>query len=236
MTFGISGSRTQSIRSSKTDTPHIERVVPFTNSGEASLGLSYQVSPRTSMAVSAASSRSFSSGQDAYANTLRLTLGRMMGRRWFVTGHGGAAMVVPIRSPQPRPMRPDWIAGGSIGARAASHSVMLDVNRTFGDGFGVGAYESRTASAVWQWGRMRSRWSLYAMYSVHEVLGGSVRTAWGWRGNVGFGRVLGAGFVATTDLGYMNYYGTVIGSKYRLELQAVRVSLNWVPGIDRRSN
>jgi hypothetical protein len=83
---------------------------------------------------------------------------------------------------------------------------------------------------------MRSRWSLYAMYSVHEVLGGSVRTAWGWRGNVGFGRVLGAGFVATTDLGYMNYYGTVIGSKYRLELQAVRVSLNWVPGIDRRSN
>ena len=84
-----SGSRSQHLSDNQGGVQQNSYLIPMTTSAGADLSVSYSRSPRTQLGGSVSSTRVVSTIQDVYSTTAKASLGRTMGRRWFLQLSGG---------------------------------------------------------------------------------------------------------------------------------------------------
>ena len=213
-------------------------LLPTTTSGNASLGFSYSLSPRTQFGATVATSRVASDLYDGYSTSSTASLGRKLGRRWFLQIHGGAGLMNPLRgisgqsNISGQSTGPHPVAGGSLGFRTSSHTFLGSYDRTVSDSYGVGATTSSTSSATWRWSRRGVGWWLEGSFSWQQLQGVAGQGVAGqdissWRATASWGKQLGAHVALITQYVYLNYSGRLETTLYSQSQSAMRVSVVW---------
>lgn len=228
ISLGAGGGRSQYVSDSQNiGAPGYRYLVPSTTSGSANLTVSYSRSPRTQIGATVASSRILSSLQDTYVTTSTASLGRTMGRRWFLQIQGGVGVMNPVRQTFILPRGPQPIGGGSLGFRTFSHTFLGSYDRTVSDSYGYGAGSTSSVSAAWRWSRPGRGWSLEGSLSRQELQGSGFENLKSWRATAGLGRALAAQLALLTQYVYLGYSGRLENTPYSFSQSALRVSLVW---------
>lgn len=228
-------SRTQPVSNDQSSTNFQTSLLSNTTSGNASVTVSYSLSPLTQAGGTVTTSRVSSTLQDSYITTSLATFGRTIGRHWFVQIHGGAGITNPVRqtsfaaSTKPRPA-----IGGSLGFKTFSSTLLGAYDRSVSDPYGTGASTSSTTSATWQWRQPGRAWRLESSVSWQQLGSGALVNAAptntaltntsGWNISAGFGRSLGPHFALHTQYSYLYYR---LNANNNLSQSAVRTSLVW---------
>lgn len=225
VTFSGGGGRTQHVSDGQATTTSNTYLIANTTSGNASVAVSYSLSPLTQLGGTVTTNRVSSSIQDAYTTTSRATLGRTLGRRWFIQIHGGVGVSNLVRQTSFAPStKPHPVAGGSLGFKAFSHTLLGSFDRTVNDAYGLGASTNSSATASWRWGRPGRAWWLESSVGWQRLEGNAFTNISGWRTSAGFGRAVGAHLALLTQYAYLHYERK---PAYNLSQSAVRVSLVW---------
>lgn len=157
---------------------------------DGSVGLSYALSPRTQFGVTVDSRRTFSRYEDAYITTGIASLGRIVGRHWFIRAHGGAGTITPVRETYHLPQGVQYTAGGGLGFKTHAHTFLLSYERLIGDAYAFGAGSSSSSTAAWAWRRPRSSWSASSSAGWYQMRGSVYGNLDSWRVNAAIGRAL----------------------------------------------
>lgn len=236
MDFDLSGVRAQHLSNPRlTSGPNANYVVPYVNSAQASVQLSYSFRPHTRIGVTAGTGRSFTQSQDAYSNNVEMTLSQTMGRRWFASLQGGVGFIVPVRTAYHLPTRPQFTGATMLGFKTRSQAFVVNASRAVGDTYGFGAYASTGITGAWQYSRPGSNWWLSANYGQTIFNSLQFSAANGWIASAGYGRTIGRAM--QMDLAYSALaFDTYFGQRYRFSVQAIRLTLAWSPqsGLRRR--
>jgi hypothetical protein len=228
VTFNGTGARSQHLQDQALGAGNVY-VIPDTTSGNASVAISYSLSPRTQLGATMAASRVSSSLYDSYTTTSQANLGRT-GRHWSGQIHGGAGIVEPVREVSiVVPTKPQPVFGANLGYKSRSHAFLASYDRTMVDSFGLGAATSSFVTAGWRWGGQRSSWWLDNGFSWQWFQGGALPNTSGWRATVALNRAVGRHFVWITQYAHLDYSGGLLATAYHVEQDAVRVSLAWTP-------
>jgi hypothetical protein len=231
----ISGGvvRSQHVGTDQTGVTQTRYLLPTTTSGNAGMGFSYSLSPRTQFGAAVSTSRVMSDLYDGYSTTSTVSLGRTFARRWFLQVHGGVGVMNPVRraasftslpSSGPHP-----VAGGSLGFRTYSHTLLGSYDRTVSDSYGAGASTTSTSSASWRWSRPGNGWWMSSSFSWQQLGGLARQDMSSWRATAGWGRSLGLHAALLTEYVYLSYSGRVQNILYSRSQNALRVSLVWTP-------
>jgi hypothetical protein len=223
--FGVSAARTQ--RLLRSDRAEDNSVIPYTTSGTATVSWSYSLSPRTSVGVSAGSTRMYSGFQDGYMSTVEASANRNMSRRWFVQGRFGAGFIVYTRQTFVAPTGVTSTGGGGVGFKTESHTFLFSANRGIGDSYGLGAGSTLGATGAWGWHRRGSSWSLSSSIGFYRLQGSIVGPVESWSGSVGLMRSLGSHLFAGVQYGYSELPG--LFGRDNLSQSGATVSLTWSP-------
>jgi hypothetical protein len=210
-------------------------LLPNTTSGGAGFTISYSLSPRTELSGSASTTRTSSSLYDSYSTTSLVTLGRVLGRRWFAQIHGGVGFTNPVRQgvagaspPIAYSTVPHPSGGGTLGVKTFTTTLLASVDHTVSDAYGLGASSTSTANAGWRWRRPGASWWLESSVGWQQLQGGNLEAMSGWHAMAGFGRVIGH-LMLLTQYAYLEYSGTYQRTSYNPSQNAVRCSLVWTP-------
>lgn len=235
--FGFGGTRTQSLRSGQIEDASVS-LLPETTSAVVTAGVSYSLSPFTSIDFEATSNRTFSRFEDDYISTGTATLSRIFGRHWIVQVRGGGGEVTPVRETFASSQGPHYLAGGTITYETLSHTFIASYNRAVTDIYGLGATSMGTGSAAWRWHIPGRTWSVFASgrYETLQDIGGHNLDS--WLGDAGLGHRFG--MHTTVQLAYV--YGRVSGVATGVTtggvaaavpekeaLQGVRLVVSWSP-------
>jgi hypothetical protein len=229
--FSGSAGRTQRVWENRAGAPQSAYLVPDTTSGNVGLGVSYAISPVTQLGGNVSTSRIVSSLQDVYTTTTTASLGRSFAERWFLELHGGVGVANPVRqtsyfrlSTTPRP-----VAGGSLGFKTFTHTVLGSYGRTVSDSYGVGAATSSSSSVSWRWSQPGRAWWLESSLGWEQLQGGALADNSTWRANAGLGRRMSSNVVLLVQYVYLDYLGRLEQTAYSQSQNAVRLSVMWNP-------
>jgi hypothetical protein len=180
--------------------------------------------------VDASVSRTFSRLEDGYASTAGLSIGRTMSEHWFVQGRVGVGKMTYSRQAVATSANVQYTAGGGIGYKVRTHTLLASFDRSLADAYGLGSTSTDSATAGWTWKVPGSSWSLSANYGYQRLNGGVLRGNESWRATGGIARALNqhtfvslqyAYFTAPANLAAL---AGVTGAE-----NAVTVSLSWSP-------
>jgi hypothetical protein len=168
--------------------------------------------------------------EDAITTTSMATFGRTLGKAWILQLHGGVGTTNTLRQTLfPVASKPLPAAGGSLGYKITSHTILGSFDHTVADAYGLGASSSNTAAVTWQWRRPGSRWSLQSSLSWQELKGNAVTNTSGWQAAAGVNRAFGPHLAMSWQYSYLNYSGGLQTANYSFSENAVRASLIWSP-------
>jgi hypothetical protein len=232
VTFNGGGGRTQHLSDGQTGSTGAGYLVPDTTSGNASVAISYSLSPLTQIGGTVSAVRTVSSLQDAYTTTSLVTLGRTLGMRWFMQVHGGVADTIPVRETSFRistKLLPAY--GGTLGFKTLAHTFLGSFDRTASDAYGLGAATTTGTNATWRWRRPGRNWWMESNLGWQRLGGNAVSQLSGWQTSAGLGRIIGAHFSLFSQYAYLSYTGSGLPSTSAngISQSAVRVSLVWSP-------
>jgi hypothetical protein len=231
ITVNGGGSRSQHL-SQNDGTPNLNGYLNSSTSESeyGTVGLSYSLSPRTRIGGSVTGSRAASEFEDTFTTRSVGSLGRTLGNRWFVQVQAGIGVMHPLRQTtlQPLSTSPHPVAGGSIGYKSFSHTLLGSYDRTVSDSYGLGASTNSSATASWLWKRPGRDWWLTADTGWQRLEGSFAGDVAGWHSSAGIGRSLGHA-VLLIDYAYLRYSGTQQRTVYNVSQSAVRVSMSWRP-------
>ena len=184
ITFSGSANRTQHLSDNQAGVAQSSYLIPKTTSAGAGLALSYSRSARTQLGISVISNRVASSIQDVYTTTTTASLGRTMGRRWFLQVSGGIGVMNPVRSTYVLPTRPQPVANASLGYRTLSHTFLGSYSRAVSDSYGLGASSTSSTSGSWRWARPGRSWWIESSAGWQQLAGGAAyANSSGWQGS-----------------------------------------------------
>ena len=234
--FSSSASQSQHLNDhGESGIPQSVYLTPRAREITATIGLSYALTPRTQVGVTATSSRGFSEIQQAYTTSGMASIGRTIGRRWFAQVHAGSGFVTSLRSQYQATLGTMPIYGMSLGLKTRAYSFLVSGDRSLGQTYGVGAADTITTNAAWQWWRPGRNWGLSSNYMGQRSRGGVFGRVDGWRAAAGITRRVGRRAVLETAYTYASYSTTSILSPFDSTQHAVRVSVMWTPqGQERR--
>jgi hypothetical protein len=204
-------------------------LIPRAITAGADVSLSYALTPRTQLGVSLTSSRGFSELQQAYATSGSISLGRTLSQHWFAHVSAGEGFVTYISSRSPRSLGTTPVGSVELGYRARSHTLLASYSRTLGQSFGVGAADTYTTNAAWQWRQPGHKWGLSSSFMQQEMSNGIFGHVSGWRAGIGLGRQMGQFMMLETSYAYAAYSGSSGPGPYSSHQSAVRVSVAWIP-------
>jgi hypothetical protein len=229
-TFGGGGDRIQHISDDRAGSAQSGYLVPDTTSGTANLGFSYSVSPLTQFGGGITSGVVSSPLFKTQSTTTTASLGRTLGRRWFLQIHGGAGMIRSLRQQAGIRLttKPQPVFGGSLGFKTFSHTLLGSYNRGVSDSYGLGASSNSTAGGTWRWQRPARDWWLESAFSWEQIQTAGQRTS-GWRASAGLGRSVGARISLVTQYVYLNYSGRFQNQANSVSQSAARISMVWIP-------
>ena len=227
--FGASAGRTQHLSDNLAGSAQGTFLIPRTSSAGAGFELSYALAPRTQLGVSASSGRVESAIEDAYTTIATSSLGRTMGRHWFLQLSGGVGKMITVRTLFPVDTAPHPVMNATLGFRTLTHTFLGSYGRTVSDSYGLGATTTSSASIAWRWKRPGRSWSMQSSLSWQQLAGLSAfANSSGWRVEGGFSRALGNHLALLTECVYL-HYSQQLATVPPLSQTAVRVSLIWRP-------
>jgi hypothetical protein len=230
-TFGLEGARSQHLSDNVHELGRNTYLVPRTTNGGVSLGLSYSLSPRTVFGFSASSNRTYSTLQDAYNSSASLSLGRILGRRWFVQLQGGAGRIDPVRQTYLTSRGTQAVGGANLGYKTYAHTFMASYQRAISDVYGIGATATLSMTGAWHWARPGRNWWTDATFGQQQMLGTGLSSLDSWRATAGFGRMLTRHMAVQMQYAYASYSTEALSNAFYHDMtqHAVRVSLAWRP-------
>lgn len=226
--FDGSANRYQHVGGQPPDIPQTAYLIAATTSATASLGVSYSVSPRTQLGASVVGTRVVSGFNDSYSTTSTSTLGRTLGRRWFVRLHAGTGFVIPLQKTMIASTRAHPVGGAILGFMTFAHTFLGSFEQTAGDPYAVGASTTSTSTASWRWQRPDSPWQLYSSFSWQQLQGVDGQAGSSWRVTGGWGRRLQRDIVLQTEYAHQNYSGLLGSVSYIGSQSALRISMEWI--------
>ena len=231
VTFSGGGTRTQHVSQDQPVTTSNAFLLPDTTSGNASATLSYSLSPITQLGGSVTTIRVSSFLLDYFTTTSLATWGRTIGRSWLLQIHGGVGVTKSVSTSSTIPTQPRPSAGGSIGFKTFSHTLLATIDRTVSDTYGLGANTTTSANGAWRWRRPGNSWWLEANGGWQKLAGDALSETnnEGWHVLAGFGRAFGLHLAVVTQYTYLSYSGSLQTSTSSLSQSAVRVNLTWSP-------
>ena len=230
VSFFASGSRVQALSTQTTQSTSLTpSLLPSATSGQANVTVSYALSPRTQFGVSVAENETSSRFADDYTSTALAQFRRRMGMRWMVDLHAGTGVITSRRSAYQVPSGPQLLAGGSLGVKAASHSILFSADRSVIDQYGLGASSTVSTTAAWSWGRPNRGWKITASGGLQQFHIAGFQAVSGWQGNVGFSQVLARGLAVQLAYAYLQNSQNLVGLPGNWSITGVRTGLVWNP-------
>jgi hypothetical protein len=229
----VNATRTQSVPfDTSNNIPRPSALLSQSTSGSGEIGLSYALSPRSSVSIAASSTRSMSKYQDAYVTTATASFSRLLSQQWFISVNGGAGYLTSIRQTSGLPTGVQYTAGGSLGFKTTAHALVASYAHTISDPYGLGAQNGQITSGSWTWARPRAKWYLQASGTRQSFdPGGIIKDLNGWIGQAALGRSLARDFSLNIQYAYLDNHGAIRNSNVSHTVigQSVRVSLTWTP-------
>ena len=224
--FTGSVGRMQHVSDNLAGTTQSGYLIPRTSFVNAAMDVSYAKSERTELGVSATSSRVVSVLQDAYVTTTTGSLGKRMGRRWFLQLRAGVGVITPVRRTLAVTTGPQPVGSGSLGYRTFSHTFLGSYDRTVSDAYGLGANTTSTATGSWRWARPARSWWINTSASWQQLSGIGYANTSVWRFQGGFGRTLTPSIALVPEYVYLRY-SEPVSTFPPFSQSAVRLSLVW---------
>ena len=128
--------------------------------------------------------------RSGYTSQGGFSIGRTMSQHWFVQGQAGAGFMRYTRETVAVPRNVQYTAGGSLGYKVRSHTLLASFTRSLGDSYGTGSSSTDAAMAGWSWKAPGSLWSLSANYGYQRLNGGVEQGNDSWRATGGIARAL----------------------------------------------
>jgi hypothetical protein len=204
-----------------------------TTTAGGTVGMGYALGPRTQISWTADTRRVFAGDGNLYLTTATASLSRMMGRSWFTEIRGGGGSIRPLGAGTGvRPQTLQFVAGGTIGRRFRSHTLLASVDRSVSDAFGVVAASNLSMLGAWRWSPLRSGWSVDTAFSRQTFQNNAAPSLRSWRAHAGLSRTINRQLMVYTQYVRAGYNGTFGLQAYSLTLDGVRVSLNWTPALN----
>jgi hypothetical protein len=227
VTFSGGGARSQHIEDQALGAGNAA-ILPNTNSGNASLGISYSLSPLTQIGGSVTTSRTSSVLYDGYTTTSLATMGRTFGGRWVAQIHGGVGVTNPVRETNALvAAKAGPVIGGSLTYKTLSHTFLGSYERGVSDTYGIGASTNSAANAAWQWRHPGSTWWLGSNFGWQQLQGNILANTSGWNTTVSLNRAIGPHFVVLTQYVHLTYSGAL--QAIHISQDSGRVSIMWMP-------
>jgi hypothetical protein len=202
-------------------------LIPNTTSGNATVNVSYSLSPLTQIGGTVSSSRTSSLIYDGYTTTSLATLGRTLAGRWVVQVHGGVGVTNAVREANAIvSAKPGPAIGGSLTYKTLSHTFLGSYDRAVSDTYGLGASTSSAANAAWQWRHRGSSWWLASSFGWQQLQGNVLADLSGWNSTVGLNRAIGAHFVLLTQYSHLTYSRGLQAAAHTSQ-DSVRASIEW---------
>jgi hypothetical protein len=226
----VSATRVQRLSSGQTTDTGPSAIIAQTTTGTVSLGWGYALSPRTHIGLEASTSRTFSRLNDGYANNAGFSIGRTMSEHWFVQGRVGAGLITYLHQTVATPRNVQYTAGGSIGYKVRSHTLLASFDRFLADSYGLGSTSTDSAMAGWAWKVPGSLWSLSSNFGYQKLNGGLLRGNESWRVTGGIARALNQHTFMSVQYAYLTSpanWGASAGLTGAEN--ALTVSLSWSP-------
>ena len=228
--ISVSAMRTQHLSFGQTTDAGATLTIPQTTSGSVSLGWGYSLSPRTHIGLDASTSRTFSRLLDGYTTQGAFSIGRTMSEHWFVQGRIGAGVATYTRQTVATPSNLPYTAGGSIGYKVRSHTLIASFDRSLADSYGLGSTSTDAAMAGWAWKAPGSLWSLSANYGYQRLNGGIERGNESWRATGGIARALSQHLFISLQYAYFTSPANLAALAALTGAEnAVMVGLSWSP-------
>lgn len=224
--FTTSANRSQHMSNSASGAAQNSYLIPRTFSAGASIDVSYAHSSRTQLGVSVGSSRVASTIFDAYSTTAMASLGRKMGRRWFLQLAGGVGVINPVRSTLAVTTAPQPAGNASLGFQTRVHKFLGSYSRTVSDSYGLGANSTSAVTGTWRWARPGRAWWVESSAGWQQLAGSAYANTSGWRIQTSFGRAVGEHISLVTQYVYL-HYSEQVATIPPLSQSAVRVSVVW---------
>jgi hypothetical protein len=196
------------------------------------VGLTYSLSRQTHIGFDADYSRSYSGFAKIQIGSGSVSVDRVLGRQWFVHLRGGYGAMAELRSDVPSPIRREYHGGGGIGTKVGANTFVATVRRGIADSYGLGAANTTGGDMAWIWHRPTGNWSLEGSASYERLAGRTLQLIQGWLGQATVTRRLNRQTSLAAQMVYASnsgHYGA--GGFTSLSRRAVRLSINWTPGV-----
>jgi hypothetical protein len=227
--FGAGGSRVQQLDSGLDKTAARPPVLlAHATSGNVGMGVSYSLSPRTQIGVDVATHHVFSSLTSTYGTTITASVGRTMGRRWLVTGHGGGAFVTRVRDAIGPAPPPHYVFGGSLGVKFSRHTFVASHDRSITDVFGLGASYGTTSAGAWHW-KAGGGWAVSTSAGWQQLSGSQFMAVRGTHAMAGASHSLTRMMSIRFGVAYMDNSVKTAGTPFSGSFYSATVALSWRP-------
>lgn len=233
--LSMSAARTQFLNTGSTGTMiGPASVIPDTTMGNAALGWSYLLTPRTTVAVNVSSSRIFSRFEDEYATQITGSVGRTLTPHWFVQGMFGAGYIMPVHQTDTRYRGAQPVYGGSVGYKFKAQTLLASYTRSASDPYGLGEYANDSGTGGWAWNRPGSKNSLSASAGYSRLSQPAFPNVTSWTAQAGFSRRLQTQLVMSATYSYVRYPQRVFLQAPDIALNGVMIGLSWSPSFRRQ--
>jgi hypothetical protein len=226
--WGFGATRTQHLNSGVPDDTDVY-LIPQTTTAFVSTGITYSLSPLTTLEFEATSNRTFSRVEDVYISNGIGTISRVLGRRWLVEARGGAGIVNPVRQIVGSQPGPHYLAGGTLTYKTYAHTFLGSYDRTITDEYGLGAHSAQVGSGAWNWHIPGRTWTVSAIGRYELLNDTNNRNLDAWLTNAGIGRRIGMHTTVQMAYVYGRIAGVYSGSPAKRSLEGVQLILSWSP-------
>jgi hypothetical protein len=210
-------------------------LVPHSLAGSVGVGVGYMVTPRTSVSMDVITSRAFSSIYDGYSSAVSVSVSRTMGMHWFTQFQGGTGFIIGVRQTNPLltgralPTGPQYVAGGSVGYKLRTQTLLATAGRSISDTYGLGSSATLSASGAWNWSRPGSSWTVSANFGEQRLVGPGFLPIDSWRVTAGLSRRVGTHAFVSTEYAYLSAVHLVGIVTPQHGQHMLRATLSWVP-------
>ena len=225
--FAIGGYHRRDNLADSTTIPNY--VMPRSLGGDASAQMSYSLSPRTDFGVGVTQTYVTNRYQKSTSTSATASLGRKMGRNWFLRVYGGEAFNEDVQQASGTPLSRLTVGGGSIGFQTYGNTLVASYSRSASDVSSSTVGKNTMISAAWSWQRPHSSWGVHAGYGRNEISGTGYTTISGWQASVGFSQRLGWNLMLAANYSYLRSRGAYFSTLQEVNFNAVRMSISWAP-------
>ncbi len=197
----------------------------------ANLRVRYLLSRRSMLNFGVEAMRTVSRIEDIYL--LRTTVGitHAFSRRWSAGMYGGGSQLSPLRLTYPLSSDFGYVAGGTLEFQSYGHTLLGAVNRQLGDAYGLGALNSLTSKASWNWRHPGNPWGIQTVFLWQKLNEGVNVQSWSVTGAVN--RAFSDHFTGQLAYVYLAFSQSslpgVLTTPGVPNQSSVRASLTWYP-------